>query len=120
MNKPDKDADDPAEIATAGPGSIHVHITRVTDENRDRQARSTEVEVIETTVADVAAVLMQHGIAADEPVTIVIKWAEDPRVIRLSAADQRAFADGMLNLPEPTPALQRAAVLYRAIMRNSG
>ena len=52
--------------------------------------------------------------------TIVIEWVEDSRVIHLSAADQRAFADGVLNPPEPAPALQRAAALYRAIMRNSG
>jgi hypothetical protein len=32
--------------------------------------------VIETTVADIAAVLMRHGIAADEPVTIVIEWVK--------------------------------------------
>ncbi|MGD9617541.1 MAG: hypothetical protein AB7H90_20960 [Alphaproteobacteria bacterium] len=53
MNKSDKHADNPAEIATARPGSIHVRVTRITDENRDRQARGTEVEVIETTVADI-------------------------------------------------------------------
>ncbi|MGD9617542.1 MAG: DUF1778 domain-containing protein [Alphaproteobacteria bacterium] len=64
--------------------------------------------------------LTQHDIAADEPVTIVIEWAEDPRVIQLSAADQRAFANGVLTPPEPAPALQRAAALYRAIIRNSG
>jgi hypothetical protein len=121
MNQSDKHAiDGPTEAATARPGSIHVHVTRVAGEDRDRHARRLEVEVIETTVADIAAVLMQRGIAADEPVTIVIEWIEDTGVIDLSAADQRAFADGVLNPPEPTPALQRAAALYRAIMRNSG
>jgi predicted deacylase len=121
MNQLEKHATDgSAEAAVARPGSIHVHVTRVTDENRERQARSAEVEVIETSVADIAAVLMQRGIAADEPVTIVIEWVEDSRVIHLSPADQRAFVDSVLNPPEPTPALQRAAALYRAIMRNSG
>jgi len=118
MDQSNKHAvDGPAAVTR--PGSIHVHV-RIAGEDRERQARSAEVEVIETTVANIAAVLMQRGIAADEPVTIVIEWVEDSRVINLSAADQRAFADGVLNPPEPTPALQRAAALYRAIMRNSG
>jgi hypothetical protein len=120
MNKADKQADNPAEIATARPGSIHVRVIRITGENRDRQTRSSEAEVIETTVADIAAVLTQHGIADDEPVTIVIEWAEDPLVIQLSPADQRAFADSVLNPPEPATALERAAALYRTIIRNSG
>jgi uncharacterized protein (DUF1778 family) len=52
-------------------------------------------------------------------VTIIVEPGEDTRIIRLSAEDQRAFVDGMLNPPEPTPALERAAALYRAITRNS-
>jgi len=95
-------------------GSIIVHVTRATD---DQQARP--VAVIETTVAEISAVLAAMGIAADEPVTIVIEHVEDTRVIRLSPADQRAVAEGRLNPPEPAPALQRAATLYRAIMRSS-
>jgi Protein of unknown function (DUF1778) len=96
------------------PGSIIVHVTRVAD---GRQARPAEL--IETTVAEITAVLVGMGIAADEPVTIVIEHVEDTRVIRLSPADQRVVAEGVLNPPEPAPALQRAAALYRAIMRSS-
>ncbi|HTT79096.1 MAG TPA: DUF1778 domain-containing protein [Stellaceae bacterium] len=97
------------------PGSIIVHVTRAAN---GREARPAEV--IETTMAEITAVLAGMGIAADEPVTIVIEHVEDTRVIRLSPADQRAVAEGLLNPPEPTPALHRAVELYRAIMRSSG
>ncbi len=33
---------------------------------------------------------------------------EDAEILRLSLEDQRLIADGILNPPEPTPALRRA------------
>lgn len=38
---------------------------------------------------------------------------EEAEIIRLSTADQRMLADALLNPPEPTPALRRAAKRYR-------
>lgn len=101
------------EPSSRRPGSIVVRLTRPAD---GQQARAAEV--IETTVAELAAVLAGIGVAAGEPVTIVIEHVEDTRVIRLSPADQRAFAEGLLNPPEPAPALRRAAERYRAIVKR--
>jgi hypothetical protein len=100
--------------AKGRPGSaVRVHVTKVTDTDGDRQARDDGIEVIETTVAEIATVLKQRGIGPDEPVTIIIEPVEDTRTIRLSADDQRVFAEGILNPPEPTPALQRRRPLLR-------
>ena len=95
------------------PGSIVVRVTRADGQ----QARP--MEVIETTVAEITAVLAGVSVAADEPVTIVIEHVEDTRTIRLSPADQHAVAEALLNPPEPAPALRRAADLYRAIAKRS-
>ncbi len=44
---------------------------------------------------------------------------EDAQVIRLSVADQRRFAEAILNLPSPNKALRRAAKAYRTIVTTS-
>lgn len=38
---------------------------------------------------------------------------EEAHIIRLSVADQRAFADAILNPPAPSPALRRAAKAHK-------
>ena len=40
---------------------------------------------------------------------------EQTEIIRLSAEDQRQIAEAILNPPEPTPALRRAAKRYREL-----
>ena len=95
MNQSDKDAvDGSVEAASGEPGSIHVHVTRVTGENRERQARSAEVEVIEN-----------HGGGhrrrrAGYNCHRVGRGSSASSICR--PPDQRAFADGELNPPEPT------------------
>ena len=42
---------------------------------------------------------------------------EQSQVIRLSMEDQRAFAEAILNPPEPTPALRRAFALHREMVK---
>jgi uncharacterized protein (DUF1778 family) len=44
---------------------------------------------------------------------------EEAQIIRLSVADQRAFADAILNPPPPSPALARAAEAYRGLIKAS-
>ena len=44
---------------------------------------------------------------------------EETQIIRLSVEDQRAFADAILNPPEPTPALKRAAARYRRLVKST-
>ena len=43
---------------------------------------------------------------------------EETHIIRLSVEDQRAFAEAILNPPEPTPALKRAAARYRQLVKS--
>ena len=43
---------------------------------------------------------------------------EETQIIRLSVDDQRAFAEAILNPPEPTPALKRAAARYRQLVKS--
>jgi uncharacterized protein (DUF1778 family) len=43
---------------------------------------------------------------------------EQAEMIRLSAADQQAFAAALLSPPEPTPALVRAVVRRRKLLRS--
>lgn len=43
---------------------------------------------------------------------------EETQIIRLSVEDQRAFAEAILNPPEPTPALKRAAARYRQLVKS--
>jgi uncharacterized protein (DUF1778 family) len=43
---------------------------------------------------------------------------EETQIIRLSVEDQRAFAEAILNPPEPTPALKRAAARYRRLVTS--
>ena len=40
---------------------------------------------------------------------------EETQIIRLSVEDQRAFAEAIINPPEPNDALRRAAARYRAL-----
>ena len=42
----------------------------------------------------------------------------ETQIIRLSVADQRAFAEAILNPPPPNAALQRAAEAYRALTKD--
>jgi uncharacterized protein (DUF1778 family) len=44
---------------------------------------------------------------------------EETQIIRLSVEDQRAFAEAILNPPEPTPALKRAAARYRQLVKST-
>ena len=44
---------------------------------------------------------------------------EETQIIRLSVEDQRAFAEAILNPPEPTPALKRAAARYRELVKST-
>ena len=44
---------------------------------------------------------------------------EETQIIRLSVEDQRAFVEGILNPPEPTEALKRAAARYRQIVKSA-
>ncbi len=41
---------------------------------------------------------------------------EEAQIIRLSLEDQRAFAEAILNPPEPTPALRRAFARHRELI----
>jgi uncharacterized protein (DUF1778 family) len=50
--------------------------------------------------------------AADEAACRAIEQTE---IIRLSIQDQRQIAEAILNPPEPTPALRRAAKRYREL-----
>jgi len=43
---------------------------------------------------------------------------EETQIIRLSVEDQRAFAAAILNPPEPSPALIRAAEAHRRLIRE--
>jgi uncharacterized protein (DUF1778 family) len=45
---------------------------------------------------------------------------EETQIIRLSVADQRAFADAMLNPAPPGEALRRAADSYRRHLKANG
>jgi uncharacterized protein (DUF1778 family) len=45
---------------------------------------------------------------------------EETQIIRLSVADQRAFAEAVLNPPPPGEALRRAADSYRRHLRAEG
>jgi|ERR1700722_3020030 uncharacterized protein (DUF1778 family) len=44
---------------------------------------------------------------------------EETQIIRLSVEDQRAFAEAILNPPEPTPALRRAAARYHELVKST-
>ncbi len=54
--------------------------------------------------------------AAQEAATRTI---EEAQIIRLSVADQRAFAEAILNPPAPSPSLVRAAEAYRGLIKAS-
>ena len=45
---------------------------------------------------------------------------EETQIIRLSVADQRAFAEAVLNPPAPGEALRRAADAYRRHLKADG
>lgn len=44
------------------------------------------------------------------------KAIADAHVIRLSVEDQRAFAEALINPPEPAPALRRAREAHRRLV----
>jgi uncharacterized protein (DUF1778 family) len=44
---------------------------------------------------------------------------EETQIVRLSVEDQRAFAEAILNPPEPTPALRRAFRRHRELIKES-
>jgi len=44
---------------------------------------------------------------------------EEAQIIRLSVADQQAFAEAMLSPPPPGPALLRAAEAHRSLIKGS-
>jgi hypothetical protein len=56
--------------AEGKPRSVHVHVISVTDEDGNRRAGNDRIEVIETTVAEIADELTRRGIGPDEPVTM--------------------------------------------------
>jgi uncharacterized protein (DUF1778 family) len=43
----------------------------------------------------------------------------ETQIIRLSIEDQRAFAEAIINPPEPTPALRRAFRRHRELIQES-
>jgi uncharacterized protein (DUF1778 family) len=43
---------------------------------------------------------------------------EETQIIRLSVEDQRAFAEAILNPPEPTPALRRAFRRHHEMIKD--
>ena len=43
----------------------------------------------------------------------------ETQIIRLSVEDQRAFAESLINPPEPGPALRRAMEHHRRIIRTT-
>ena len=45
------------------------------------------------------------------------KTIEEMQLIRLSVADQKAFADAILDPPAPNPALRRAAAAHRDLLK---
>lgn len=45
------------------------------------------------------------------------KAIADAQIVRLSLADQRAFADALMAPPEPTPALKRAREKHRRLVQ---
>jgi uncharacterized protein (DUF1778 family) len=44
---------------------------------------------------------------------------EEMHILRLSVEDQRMLAEAILNPPEPTPALRRAAEHYRRTFKSA-
>lgn len=44
---------------------------------------------------------------------------EETQIIRLSLEDQRALVEALLDPPEPTPTLRRAAKAYRRLIAES-
>jgi uncharacterized protein (DUF1778 family) len=54
--------------------------------------------------------------AAQEAASRII---EEAQIIRLSVADQRAFAEAILDPPAPAPSLVRAAEAYRGLIKAS-
>lgn len=54
--------------------------------------------------------------AAEE---VAARTIEEIQIIRLSVEDQRAFAEAILNPPEPTEGLRRAGEAYRRLIRSS-
>lgn len=44
---------------------------------------------------------------------------EEAQIIRLSLEDQRAFAEAIINPPEPTPAFRRSLRRHRELVRKS-
>jgi uncharacterized protein (DUF1778 family) len=44
---------------------------------------------------------------------------EEAQIIRLLVADQRAFAEAILDPPPPSPALARATEAYRGLIKAS-
>ena len=49
---------------------------------------------------------------------IAQRTIEDTSVIRLSLEDQRRFVDLLINPPEPSPALQRAAKAHAELIKS--
>jgi len=47
------------------------------------------------------------------------RTVEQTQIIRLSVEDQRAFAQAIINPPEPTPALRRAFRRHRELIKES-
>jgi uncharacterized protein (DUF1778 family) len=48
------------------------------------------------------------------------RMIEQTQIVRLSVADQRAFAEAIVNPPEPTPALRRAFRRHRDLIKPAG
>jgi uncharacterized protein (DUF1778 family) len=44
---------------------------------------------------------------------------EETQIVRVSVEDQRAFAEAIINPPEPTPALRRAFRRHRELIKVS-
>lgn len=80
---------------------------RITPELQALLKRAAELEG--RTVTDFVIAAARH--AAEQRI-------EQDHVIRLSIEDQRAFAEAILDPPEPTPALRRAFQRHRELIRE--
>ena len=80
---------------------------RITPDLHALVRRAAEIEGLTVTDFVVAAVKS----AAEQRI-------EETQIFRLSLEDQRAFAEAILNPPEPTPALRRAFRAHRDLIES--
>ncbi len=87
----------------------------------------TRTSRIEARIAPEALIVIKHaaeiqGRSVSDFVVAAAREAagraiEEARIIRLSVADQRAFAEAILNPPPPSLSLARAAEAWRGLIK---